>query len=438
MSLSLRNYALFFVTAMSLSAIANAAEEEKDAVEEIPNWKEDTLTGDWGGKRAELYKKGIDLGFTHKSDFWANVSGGVKRGGEWIGHTEGRLTLDLEKMLGWTTTTAHILYHVDSGSKFAAYYVGGLGVDNIEVPKNTGQVYLAWIQKTFMNDNISVLAGMYALDTEFYVTDTSGLFLAPPYGMANEVAQSGKNGPPVFPVGTPAVRVALTSPDKNFYFMGAITNGMPGDLVSHDGTQINLDGSLKMVEFGWTPQADETKAEAGKESAKEQEVEAEVFHKTAIGFWSYSARKDDLSDLDGAGNPVRRRDYGAYFLTEHSLYAEPGHPSQGLAGFFRLGFASEDINQVDWTSSIGLRYHGLIAGRDDDIAGVAMTINHASDKYRSLNTAESHETGVELTYREQIKPWFAVQPNLQYIINPNMDPTIKNAWVLGLRTEFEF
>ncbi|MFM9912440.1 MAG: carbohydrate porin [Methylophilaceae bacterium] len=38
----------------------------------------------------------------------------------------------------------------------------------------------------------------------------------------------------------------------------------------------------------------------------------------------------------------------------------------------------------------------------------------------------------------QIMPWLALQPNLQYIINPNMDPTIKNAWVLGLRTEIEF
>ena len=85
-----------------------------------------------------------------------------------------------------------------------------------------------------------------------------------------------------------------------------------------------------------------------------------------------------------------------------------------------------------------MRYHGLIAGRDDDIAGVAVTINHASDKYRALNTSESHETDVELTDQAKIKPWLALQPNLQYIINPNMDPTIKNAWVLGLRTEIEF
>ncbi len=46
----------------------------------LPNWHEDTLSGDRGGVRADLYKKGIDLGFTHKSDFLANTSGGLKRG----------------------------------------------------------------------------------------------------------------------------------------------------------------------------------------------------------------------------------------------------------------------------------------------------------------------------------------------------------------------
>ncbi len=431
-----------FISSLSLGLISSnaLAEEEK-----MPNWKEDTLTGDWGGTRAELYKKGIDIGFTHKSDVMADLSGGKKRGTEWIGHTEARLTLDLEKIIGLDATRIYFHYHSNLGAKFNRDYVGGfVGVNNIEVNKNTAQFADAWIQKNFFKDSVSVLAGLYGIDTEFYVTNTTSLFLEPPYGMSNELAQTGKNGPPIFPLGTPAVRVKLTTPDKNFYVMGAVTNGMPGNLTSHDGTQIKLDGSLKIVEFGWTPQADEpeaSKPEASKEEikgeAKEEPEEAEVFHKTAIGFWRYSARKDDLSDVDGSGNPLRRRDQGAYFLTEHSLYAEPGHPSQGLSGFLRAGFASEDINQVDWTSSFGIRYHGLFEGRDDDIAGAAITVNHASSKYQALNTSESHETDIEITYRAAIKPWLALQPSLQYIINPSMDTTLKNAWIMGVRLEFE-
>ena len=431
----MKKFAFITYVFMGLFTASAHAEEEK-----LPNWNEDTLTGDWGGHRAELYKKGIDIGLTHKSDILSNVSGGIKRGTEWEGHSEARVTLDLEKLLGWDATTIYLHYHSDLGSKFNSYYVGGfVGVDNIEVAKNTAQFFHAWIQKNFLNDSLSLLAGIYPIDSEFYVTETSGVFLAPPYGMANELAQTGKNGPPIFPLGTPAVRVKLSTQDKNFYVLGAVTNGMPGNPNNHDGTQIRLDGSLKIVEFGWTPKSESPKVATASTDVSQfpiqQQEEAEVFHKTAIGLWRYSSRFDDLSDRDALGNPVRRHSQGGYFLTEHSLYTENDHPSQGLSGFFRLGFATEDIHQADWTSSVGLRYHGLLPGRDDDIAGIAVTVNHASDKNRTLKALESRETDIEITYRAQIKPWLAIQPSIQEIINPGWDSKIDDSWVIGTRLE---
>lgn len=76
---------------------------------------------------------------------------------------------------------------------------------------------------------------------------------------------------------------------------------------------------------------------------------------------------------------------------------EKDHPTQGLSGFIRFGTATKDLHQADWTSSIGLRYHGLFSGRDDDVAGIAITVNHASDKYRRVNNAESTQTSLEAT-----------------------------------------
>ena len=396
----------------------------------VPNWKENTLTGDWGGARAELYKQGVDLGFTHKSDFLANTSGGLKRGAAWLGHTEARLTLDLDKVWGWSSTTAYVVYHSDLGSKFNTHYVGGfMGVDNIEVGTNTAQFYQAWLQKNFLDNHVSALAGLYAIDSEFYVTETSGLFLQPPYGMANELAQAGTNGPPIFPLGAMAVRLKLVSPNENFYLQTAITDGVPGDPEHTHGTHIKLgrgDGTLSIVELGYTPHA---------ENAAQDKVQetAETFNKTAIGFWRYSAQFDAI---DGA--QTRDHNQGAYVLAERTLYLEQGHPSQGLAGFVRFGLANDVVNQVDWSGSVGLRYHGLINGRDDDIAGVAVTVSHAGDQYKHANASERQETDVEATYRIQATPYFAVQPTVQLIANPSMDFTIKNAWVVGSRFEVEF
>ncbi len=437
-------YILALMVTTSLASAGNAAEEGS------PDWNTTTLTGDWSGARTNLYNMGVNLEFTHKSDMLANTSGGIKRGSAWIGHTEARVKMNLEKLWGWDATTAYVHYHSQLGGKYNRDYVGSfIGVDNIEAGANTAQLFHAWLQKSFSGDSLSVLAGIYPIDSEFYVTDTSSVFFQPPYGMANDVAQpiiGASQAPSIFPIGALAVRVKYTTPGKNIYLQGALTDGVPGDPNNPHGTHIQLnkgDGTLSIVEFGYTPQKEEPPFKAtrpGEMVEPEQKIheEHESFNKTAIGFWHYSTCFDDLTDRDAFGNPLRRPSQGVYFLAERTLMVEEDHPAQGLSGFVRFGTASRDIHQADWTGSLGLRYHGLFSGRDDDIAGIAVTINHASDKYRFLNNAGSSETDVEATYRAQIKPWFALQPTVQYILRPNMDPTQKNAWVIGARAEINF
>jgi porin len=399
------------------------------ADEASPDFKATTMTGDWNGVRTELYNKGIEVGLVHKSDILSNLSGGIKRGTVWEGYTEASIAMDLDKLAKFNGTTAYIAFNSALGSKFNRDYAGTFsGVDNIETSVNTAQFYQAWLQKNYSNDSLSVLAGLYAIDSEFYVTDTSGLFLQPPYGMANDLAQAGQNGPPIYPMGALGVRVKYTSPSKNYYAQYALTDGVPGDPNNPRGTHIQLnkgDGSLSVMELGLTP---ETPAQD----------ETEYFNKTAIGFWHYTSR---FNDLDPAITQTRSNQ-GIYFIAERTLMTEQADASQGLSGFVRFGTASKEVNQADWTGSVGLRYHGLFDGRDDDLAGIALTYNHASDTFRRLNVgAVSAQTQVEATYRAQINPWFALQPTLQFISDPNMkidpngNPALQNVWVVGTRIE---
>lgn len=394
------------------------------AEEKLPEWNIDTLTGNWGGLRDNLYKLGIDIGLTHKSDVLSNVSGGLKRGSAWEGHSEIRANFDLEKLLNWDSTSAYIHFHSNLGSKFNTHYIGGVvGIDNIEVATNTAQFEHAWLQKNFFADKLSVLFGLYAIDSEFYATETSGLFFQPPYGMANEVALTGSNGPPIFPLGALALRLKTTSLNNNFYVQAALTDGVPGDPNNPHGTHIKLgngDGTLSIIELGYTPQV-----------AKENEDD-ENFSKTAIGFWRYSSQFEAIDGLGG-----RHKSQGAYILSEQSIFHESGSQSKGLAGFIRFGVASSNVNKLDWTSSLGLRYHGLLTGRDDDIAGVAVTFSHAGDAFKTTGNFNSQETDLELTYRAQIKPWLAIQPTIQGIINPGLDPSVNDAWIIGARFEIE-
>ena len=388
------------------------AEDEK-----APDWNAETLSGDWGGARSSLYDKGITVELTHKSDMLANTSGGVARGAVVLMNSEAAVNMDLGKLAGWDATTAFIQYHVQHGNKSINNYAGSFaGVDNIETGTSTGQFYQAWLQKNSADDSLSVLAGLYAIDSEFYVTETSGLFLQPPYGMSAEMAQTGQNGPPVFPLGALAVRVKYAS--SGYYVQGALTDGVPGNPNNPQGTHIRLDkgdGSLAVVELGLNT------SEEGKS-----------FNKTAVGLWRYSARAADLV----TGGP--RRDEGFYVLAERTLRAEQDDSAQGLSGFVRFGTVNKDVYQADWSGSLGLHYQGLFDGRDDDTAGIAVTTSHASSKYRQLNASDSSETVVEITYRAQLQPWLSVQPMVQRIFNPNMDAALRDAWVAGMRLEVAF
>lgn len=403
-------------------AVSNAA-----LAEEAPDWRAETLSGDWGGARASLYEKGVTVDITHKSDLLANTSGGIARGGVWLMNSEAAVSLDMERLVGWGGASAFIQYHVQHGSQpqdFNGAYVGSFaGVSNIETGTSTGQFYQAWLQQSSADDSLSLLAGLYAIDSEFYVTESSGLFIQPPYGMSAEMAQGGKNGPPVFPMGALGARLKYTAP--NFYVQGALTDGVPGNPNDPRGTQIRLDkgdGTLAVVEFGYAPQTEE---------------ESGVVNKTSVGLWRYSSRV--VTDV--LGNPLQGVDQGVYVLAERTLYAEHDKAGQGLAGFVRFGTVNKDAYQADWSGSMGLNYQGLFEGRDDDALGLAISTSHASDKYRVQNATKSFETVVELTYRAQLSPWLSIQPVVQRIFSPSMGidvntgAVLQDAWVAGARLE---
>jgi porin len=44
----------------------------------------------------------------------------------------------------------------------------------------------------------------------------------------------------------------------------------------------------------------------------------------------------------------------------------------------------------------------------------------------SGSSAKAYETNLELTYRAPINRWLTIQPDIQYWINPGLDPTLKD------------
>jgi len=118
--------------------------------------------------------------------------------------------------------------------------------------------------------------------------------------------------------------------------------------------------------------------------------------------------------------------------------------------------APDDRNRSDLFIEGGVNWKGPFPGRSHDAGGIALTYagigaaarRHSQDVvfYSGLGTPYAQgEPIIEATYRLRLTPWFKLQPDLQYVINPGAGiPTprsplpLKNALVAGVRVTVNF
>lgn len=395
-----------YLCAAALAAFASNAFAEEEA-----NLNESKLTGDWGGARKTLADKGIDIEIADRFDVFATVSGGADQGATAFNNLDLIFSIDNEKLFGVKGSSAMFHLFDNRGGHPDANFAGtAQGFNNYEVPQNTTQVYQAWLQQNFLDDKLSVLAGIYDFNTEFNVNESALLFIHSTYGMNTELALSGQNGPSIFPFTGLGGRIKV-QPNDNFYAMVSATDGFPGARNDLSGTHIGVhdnDGWFGIAEAGFIP--------GGKEATG----------KFAVGAWYYTEK---MADFVGGGTS---RDEGFYVMGEHKL-------CEKLTGFARLGFANGDVQQFDYSWSTGVVYAGLIPGRDEGLFGFGVNGAHNSSDFRQANgPADSSETAFEITYADNLTPWLNIQPDLQYIVNPGTTPGVDDAWVVGTRFLVQF
>jgi porin len=384
-----------------------------------PNF-DSKLTGDWQGKRTALANRGVDITLNYTWDAMRVTKGGKKQGGRALDNTDIILNMDGEKLWNIEGSSARIYALGNSFGLPNADLVGtSQGVDNIEVVKGSGKLFEAWLQQNIWNDKVSLLAGLYNVNGEFYLNNASALFLHPTFGMGTELLLTGLNGPSVFPTTAVGARVKI-QPTPTFYAMAAATDGVAGDPKKLRGTHVHLrhkDGAFLIAESGYTPKKD---------------AEAAATGKYAVGAWQYTAPLPDLL------NPTKKRHLsGAYAMVEQQLYSKDGMP-ENLTGFVRMGVTKGDVSQLKSTWSAGLNYQGFSSKRPNAVVGVGVhqaqnTKAFYQAAWASGTQATRSERGVELTYQDQIIPGITIQPDVQYIVRPGMNKQQKNAVVVGVR-----
>jgi porin len=396
--------------------------------EDAVDYRVSTLTGDWGGYRTTLAEAGVATEMLYKADLMGNVSGGIARGVRGLDNLDVMFTLDGARLADLQGTSAMVHLLNNNGGRPDADLMGSAQwINNIEVPKATGKLYQAWIQQLCFDDVLSIRGGLYDLNTEFYVNDPSMLFIHSTYGIGTDMAQSGRNGPSIFPFTSLGLRVKV-QPTPQVYAQAVVLDGVSGNPNNPRGTQIDLsrhDGALWAGETGITSGGEHPNG------------------KIAIGGWYYTSAFDDHVDTDGAGNPIKRHNKGAYLIADREVYRVPGSETRSLSIFGRFGIADKHVSQCDYAWSTGLVYTGLVPHRAQGQLGVGIAGAHASAKYRQAQRladipTDAAEIAIELTYSDNLTPWVKVQPDIQYIVNPGLDPTLDNALAVGARVTIAF
>jgi len=419
------------------SAAANLAEREH-------------LGGDWLGLRTDLGDLGIDLQAVYTGDVVANVRGGVRRRAVYLGNLDLEATCHLPELTGLELGTLFVYALVDHGGS-PSKNVGDLQiVDNIEAPAAV-KLYEAWWQGTFFSERVSLLVGLYDLNSEFYTLHSADLFLNSSFGIGPELASSGRNGPSIFPTTAFGGRVKAEL-FPGLFLKTAVLDGVPGDPDSSGATRIRFadgDGVFFAAELSLVVDAATDGVGAQPMNARWRQIargggQTDYRFKAALGTWLYTSRLPRLDATAVDGRTARKRGHpGAYLIADYDITPLDPLGSQGLSVFLQLGFADGDVGPFAGYAGGGLSYLGLLPRRPDDHLGLAVAAGVFGDGFkeelrRAGETAQGNEVATELTYRLQLTPWLGLQGDLQYVASPGGQKGIDDALVVGLRYEINF
>ena len=382
----------------------------------------DNLSGNWWGIRNALMEKGINLQVIYKGEMWSSLSGGIETGNVFLDNTDIILDLDFEKWLG-LKGSSFVLQFLGNSGRLPCEYAGvQQGISNIEtIP--AWKIFQMFIKQKLFEDRLSIILGMFDLNSEFDARESSSIFINPSHGIGPDFSKSGLNGPSIFPTTSIALKLGYEF-DNGYFIKTAVFDGVPGNPDNPTGTHILLsenDGMLFTAETGYA-----------------LKKEDKLISRFSVGTWIYSSDFDEkiTGNID-AENRTTGKNYGIYFNWEQLL--NESELGNSTICFLRLGMANRKINPVDFYFGTGLNIKGIFDTDSNDNLGIALAVAHNSSFYREFlelseeRQIKEYEINLEVTYTIPIAPWLTIQPDLQYYINPSFCSLNKSSLLFGTR-----
>ncbi len=363
------------------------------------------------------------LATVYTADLLRNARGGLAVGNAHLDNLDVSLEVDGERAFAVPGLQLFAYGLYNNTARFSQELSGdAMTASNIDAPRAV-RLYEAWADWTFGASDASMRFGLYDLNSEFDTTEARSLFMNSTFGVGHELGQTGHNGPSIFPSTSLALRMAF-KPAADWALLVAAFDGVPNDPERPAQTRIRIsgdDGALLITEL---------------------QRHGSRLTKLAAGAWHYTEHFERIDDtLLGSPSPRKDASSGAYVLADLAVWQDPLDTDRQVEAFARVGVASDAVNEFDGSAQLGIIVRQPFGGSADESLGFAVATARTGEPYRRAQRAlgapiEDAEAVIEVTYRRALLPWLTVQPDIQYILNPGADRSLRNALVFGLRVEF--
>lgn len=433
------------------SAYSSAAEDHasKD-VSRIDSWlTQDKATGDWGGARSALKDEGVTISSNYTADISGNPVGGIKQCAKYSGFFSLGVALDLQKIMSVNGLALTVSNYLATGRDLAA------AIGSYYSPQQVytaGSYYFGEVDLSLcvMEDTVIFETGRIFAGDVFAVSPFFQYYLTSAVN-GRLAAVSSDVFFPHYRTASWGVRTTY-QPNQDWHVVAGLYDANQNtDKINNRGADFSFD-----MDSGYLAVAQLTYKHGHKK------VEGCLPGSASFGAYYESSRFDDLSD------PTKRwrGNSGYYILADQMIYkgkwpeyygpehmrsgarqserckhpyaqqtAIPLDRPTGLSLWTGATLApQEHINAQVYEIATGAVYQGLPPGRDRDITAFCFVLGHFSGELQS----QSDEMIVEFNHRFQVGPWAYVTPDVQYIINPNGQSSIENAFVLGFEAGFNF
>ena len=373
----------------------------------------------------------------------AAVRGGLGDGATFTGLLHLRLRWIVPTASAWRGTSAFVDVRNIHGGHVSEFAGDAQGVSNIDGPDGSA-VHELWIQHNFQWSGVSLLGGIYDLNSEFDRLQAAGLFLNSSFGVTPEFAESGTTGPSIFPRTAAALRFSV-KPWTGTLLRAALVDGE--SLERPDGSHALFkrgDGALEVLEWSMLRRPDATAGEPLAPRIFGRFSPLPTYEdKVAVGVWRYSRHLRETGVADDVPDAPRHASEGGYAIGEWRLFGRGADAKKKVSGFAQLGFASPETNRFGTYVGAGLVATGWLFDKDSDQVGASVASAQEGSTWRrnaALGGARPAraETTWELSYLDQVKPWLTLEPDLQLVNHPSADAALRNAVMIQLRSEITF